>query len=90
MKINNKIDEALEEMKRFEKSITGKTDRADDLADCLYNQACYNVLLNNEETGLDLLEKAVRARPSNATDAKADADFKAIKDHERFKRIVGI
>tara|TARA_R110002126_G_scaffold75469_23_gene188408 strand:- start:12572 stop:13366 length:795 start_codon:yes stop_codon:yes gene_type:complete len=68
-----------------------------DLADVLYNRACYRVLKNasatlNSETevmnALDDLRCSISIEESNKQDAASDGDFDSVKEHPEFIKLV--
>jgi hypothetical protein len=76
------------------------TEKPEDLADILYNRACYQYRLADLAQGADKerlknlmykdLEESVKLRPDNALDAKEETDdFANVKSEDKFRRITG-
>lgn len=54
-----------------------------------YNKACCYALQNNIEQALENLEKAINLNPEEYREmAKTEANFDAIREDERFKRLI--
>ncbi len=94
----NKYDEAIKVLSDFisEKEKVGEgTDR--DVADILFNKACYYVLkaenlpeIEKEEIknlAYNDLEKSFAYHPPNRGEAKSDPDFQGIWDENRFREL---
>jgi uncharacterized Ntn-hydrolase superfamily protein len=53
-----------------------------------FNVACYEALAGRREDALDHLHRAIELDPNVREQARADADFKALRDDDEFRRIV--
>jgi tetratricopeptide (TPR) repeat protein len=77
---------AYEEVRRL---MTEALGRYDDNASVLYNLACADALLGEQDAALDHLQAALEEHPAFAEHARDDADFASIRDDPRFAELVG-
>jgi len=75
---------AREAMDLFNKAISLKPD----FADAYYNLACSYSKLNQLESGLQFLERAIIIRPELAAFAGRDADLQNLRSSPRFKQVI--
>jgi tetratricopeptide (TPR) repeat protein len=77
------------EYKEARRVLTDALGRYEDNASLLYNLACADALLGEQDAALDHLRAAIGEHPTFAEQAREDADFEAIRDHPRFAELVG-
>jgi tetratricopeptide (TPR) repeat protein len=96
---DKKFQDAIEVLTRYINSKAADGEFDEDYADVLYNRACYSVLIAHEEQATDTeklvnkaitdLRKSIDLKPINAKDADEDPDFKKIKLHPEFLKLLG-
>jgi hypothetical protein len=89
-----RMNEAIEVLQSFIRSKTAAKQIDGDVADALFNLACYDslkmeVLAGNErnacgERALDALMRSIQIAPQNAKDVDTDPDLKTLRDSEDF------
>ena len=88
----NNRGNALGNLGRYEEAIAS-WDKAieikPDLDEAWYNQACAYSLLNDIDTAIEKLQEAINLNPEYKEMAKTDSDFDAIRDDQRFVKIIG-
>lgn len=77
---------AYEEVRRV---MTEALGRYEDNAGVLYNLACADALLGEQDAALDHLRAALEEHPAFGEHAREDADFASIRDDPRFAELVG-
>lgn len=69
--------------------LLGALERYDDRSVLLFNLACAEARLGNEEAALDYLERGVAARPGLAGAARDDEDLASLRGNPRFDEVLG-
>ena len=94
---DNNFVSAINILSKFIENKQAKNEIDKDLADVLYNRACYRVLKNNAATlnqeselikAFEDLKLSISIEESNKADAASDGDFESVKQHPEFIKLI--